>query len=48
MDSFFEKNGTMNQAMGVANSISSMKSNSSTERLGALSKLVELVMSIFV
>lgn len=44
----FGRNGTMQDALGMANSIRSMQSGSSMDRLGGLSKLVQLVMSLFV
>lgn len=44
-NSFFSKNGTMNQMMNVANDISGMKSDSAVQRGGALARLVSLVMS---
>lgn len=45
MDSFFGKNGTLNQMMGVASNIQGMKSDSAMQRGGALARLVSLVMS---
>ena len=48
MDNFFNRSGTMNDALGLANDISSFKSNNSaTGRFGALGRIVELVMSLF-
>lgn len=46
-DSFFGKNGTMQGALNLASSIKGAKSNSSKERLGALGRIVSLVMSLF-
>ena len=45
MESFFGKNGTMNQMMDVASNIQGMKSDSAMQRGGALARLVSLVMS---
>lgn len=46
MDSFFGKNGTMEGALNLANNISGMKSGSGASRLGALGRLVQMVMAL--
>ena len=47
MDSFFGKNGTMQGALNVASDIKAMQSGNAMDRLSGLSKLVQMVMSLF-
>lgn len=46
-ESFFGKNGTMQGLMDFAGNYQGAKSSSGVQRLGALSRLVQLVMSVF-
>lgn len=45
-ESFFGKNGTLQNLMNVTDSIKQAQSSSSTDRVGALGKLVSVVMSL--
>lgn len=45
-DSFFGKNGTMQGLMDFANNYQGAKSDSSTQRLGALSRIVSTIIGL--